>query len=232
MALPSISTPEFQTTIPSTGEKVTYRPFLVKEEKLLLMAMEGKDAVEMSNAMLNILKNCILSDIDIEKLSTFDVEYLFLTLRGKSVGEVVTIKINHTNETDCKHLSEVNFSVEDIKVVGDIGDGKIMLTDDVGIKLRYPKMSDLTDIDSNNSESMFKMIRKCIEYIFDQENVYADFNEEELSSWIDGLNQTQFGKITKFFEEIPKLSHTIEWTCESCGQKDSITLEGLQSFFT
>lgn len=196
------------------------------------MAMEGGDAIEMSNSMLSILKSCILSDVDVDKLSTFDVEYLFLTLRGKSVGEVVTVNINHTKETECKHLSEVQIAIDDIKVVGDISDGKIMLTEDVGIKIRYPKMSDLKDVDSGDAETMFKMIRKCIEYIFDKQDVYSDFTEEELGNWIDGLNQTQFGKITKFFEDIPKLSHKVEWTCEKCKEKDSITLEGLQSFFT
>lgn len=232
MALPSISTPEFQTTIPSTGENITYRPFLVKEEKILLMAMEGGDAVEMSNAMLNILKSCILSEVDVEKLATFDIEYLFLTLRSKSVGEVITLNINHTTETECKHLSEVKVSIDDIKVEGEISDGKIMLTDSIGIKLRYPKMSDLKDVSTADSETMFKMVRKCIEYIFDKEDVYSDFTEEELETWIDGLNQTQFGTITKFFENTPKLSHTVEWTCEKCKEKDSIKLEGLQSFFT
>lgn len=232
MALPSISTPEFQTTIPSTGETITYRPFLVKEEKLLLMAMEGGDALEMSNAMLNILRSCILTEIDVHSLATFDVEYLFLTLRSKSVGEVINLKINHTTETECAHSSEINIAIDDIKVNGDIIDGKIMLTDDVGIKLRYPRMSDLKEVDSNNSESMFKMIRTCIEYIFDKEEVYSDFSEKEIADWVDGLNQKQFAMITSFFEGMPKLSHIAEWTCEKCGQKDNIKLEGLQSFFT
>ena len=232
MALPSIGTPEFQTIIPSTGENITYRPFLVKEEKILLMAMEGGDAVEMSNAMLNILKSCILSEVDVEKLATFDVEYLFLTLRGKSVGEVVTLNINHTIETECKHLTEMKLNIDDIKVQGDISDGKIMLTEDVGIKLRYPQMTDLYDVNTADSESLFKMVRKCIEYIYDKEDVYSDFTEEELETWVDGLNQTQFKMITKFFEDAPKLTHTIEWTCEQCKEKDSIKLEGLQSFFT
>jgi len=232
MALPSIVTPEFQTVIPSTGESIMYRPFLVKEEKILLMAMEGGDAVEMSNSMLKILKSCILSDIDVDKLSTFDVEFLFLTLRSKSVGEVITLNIKHPKETECKHLSEVKVAVDDIKVSGDISDGKIMLTDTVGVKLRYPKMSDLKNVDEQNAESMFKMIRLCTEYIFDKEEVYSDFTEEELGNWIEGLNQSQFSMITKFFEDIPRLSHKVEWTCEKCGEKDSITLEGLQSFFT
>lgn len=232
MALPSISTPEFQTVIPSTGETIAYRPFLVKEEKILLMAMEGGDAREMSNAMLNILKGCILSDIDISKLATFDVEYLFLTLRSKSVGEVMTLNVKHTTETECQHITEIKVNIDDINVQGDINDGKIMLTDTVGIKLRYPQMSDLDAVSTADSESLFKMIRRCIEYIFDKEDVYSDFTEKELEEWMDGLNQAQFGSITKFFEDAPKLSHTIEWTCQQCGEKDIIKLEGLQSFFT
>jgi hypothetical protein len=232
MALPSISTPEFITQIPSTGEEIKYRPFLVKEEKILLMAMEGGDANEMSTAMLNILKGCILSDIDVNKLATFDIEYLFLTLRSKSVGEVVTLNVKHTTETECRHMTEIKVNIDDIKVQGEISDGKIMLTDIVGIKLRYPKMSDLNTVTTADSESLFKMIRRCIEYIFDGESVYSDFTEKELEEWVDGLNQSQFGMITKFFENLPKLTHTVEWTCEQCKEKDSIKLEGLQSFFT
>lgn len=232
MALPSIATPEFTTKIPSTGQEIRYRPFLVKEQKILLMAMEGKDANEIMVSVRNILSNCILSDdVNIDKLSTFDVEYLFLKLRSKSVGEVIKIKVNHPEGSECKYLSEVDVNVDAVEIRGEVKNGKIMLTDQIGLKLRYPTMNDLKGVSLDDAESMFKMVRKCIEYIFDQDDVYADFSEKELTEWIEGLNQTQFGKITEFFESMPKLSHTIEWECKSCGNKDSVTVEGLQGFF-
>jgi len=232
MALPSIATPEFITKIPSTGQEIRYRPFLVKEEKILLMALEGKDSNEIMLSVQNVLKNCILSeDVSVNKLATFDIEYLFLKLRSKSVGEVIKIKVNHANDSECKYATEVDINIDKINVEGDIKDGKLMLTDKVGLKLRYPTMEDLKGISIDDAESMFKMVRKCIEFIFDEDNVYSDFTEKELSDWIDSLNQTQFAKITQFFEGMPKLSHKIDWECKSCGKNDSVTVEGLQGFF-
>ena len=232
MALPSIATPEFKTTIPSTGEEIVYRPFLVKEEKLLLMAMEGNDEGEITDAVMKILSNCVLSDINVDKLATFDVEYLFLKLRGKSVGEVIELKVSHVKDTECQHHSDVSVNLDDVTVQGEIGDGKIMLTDTVGVKMKYPTMGQVNGMSLTNADDMFKMIISCIDFIFDKENVYNEFTDDEIMSWIETLNQSQFKKISDFFEEMPKLSTTSEWTCEKCGEKDSIKVEGLQSFFT
>lgn len=230
MALPSISTPEFQTNIPSTGETITYRPFLVKEEKILLMAMEGKDNREIYNAVLKLLQNCITQDIDVNRLSTFDIEYLFLKLRGKSVGEVVALKVGHQN-SECKHLTEVDINIDEIEVTGEISDGKVMITEEIGVKLRYPNMQDVIKVDADDAGALFDMISSCIEYIFDQQEVYNEFTKEEIVTWTEQLNQTQFKKITDFFENLPKLSKEVEWVCDKCGEKDSIKLEGMQSFF-
>ena len=231
MALPSISTPEFQTRIPSSGQEITYRPFLVKEEKILLMALEGGDQREITRSIIKLLRNCILTeDVDAEKLSTFDVEFLFLKLRGKSVGEVIELKIGHT-ESECTHTTDISVNLDAIEVQGEVSDGKIMLTDQVGVKLAYPTIDSTLGVDTDSADSMFDMITDCIEYIYDQEEVYSDFTKEELQNWVDQLNQSQFKKITDFFQDMPKLSHKVEWTCEKCGEKDSILLEGLQSFF-
>lgn len=232
MALPSISTPEFITQIPSTGQEVKYRPFLVKEEKILLMALEGEDTNEIQNAVLNILGNCILTPVEVEKLAVFDVEYLFLQLRGKSVGEVINLKVGHTN-SQCAHKSDVDLIIDDIKVVGEVADPKIMLTEEVGVMMRYPNISDLTrSTGKDDAETLFKLINRCIDYVFDAENVYNDFSESEIEDWINSLNQTQFQKIVDFFQSSPKLEHEVKWKCEKCGEEDSVKLEGLQSFFT
>ena len=230
MGLPSLATPQFSTKIPSTGQEVEYRPFLVKEEKVLLMALEGGDQKEISKATQNIIKSCVLSDINIDKLATFDIEYLFLKLRGKSVGELVELQLGHS-DSECDHKTEIQINLDEIEVVGDISDGKIMIDDKIGVKMRYPGIDDIAGLEEQNTESMFSVINNCVEYVFDEENVYSDFTKKEIEEWTGNLSQNQFEKLTDFFQSIPKLSHTVEWTCEKCGEKESVTLEGLQSFF-
>lgn len=230
MALPSISTPEFVTNIPSTGEKIKFRPFLVKEEKVLLMALEGNDQEEITRAILNILDSCILDDVDVGKLSTFDVEFLFLNLRGKSVGEVIEVKLGHT-EGDCKALTDASIPIDAIGIVNEISDGKIMLTEDVGVKMRYPTVQDVAKLDMRNSDDTFGLIAQCIEYIYDKENVYNEFTQQEIIDWVGNLNQAQFKNIASFFEEMPKLSYDLKWKCDACGESETRTIEGLQGFF-
>jgi len=231
MALPSISTPEFKTTIPSTGQKITYRPFLVKEEKILLMAMEGNDQKEIEHAIKKILTNCILDDVDVDSLAMFDMEFLFLQLRGKSVGEVIELAVTHL-EGECKHRTDIKVNIDDIKLSNIEQEKKIMLTDDVGVMMKYPTMKEAMSVEGENAEAVFDILAKSIDYVFDMENVYNEFSEEELVEWINGLNQTQFQKILTFFESMPKLSYEVSWKCKECGEDDSITLEGIQSFFT
>jgi hypothetical protein len=230
MALPSIATPEFITTIPSTGQEIRYRPFLVKEEKVLLMALEGKDQKEITNAIVRLLNSCVLDEVDVGKLATFDIEYLFLQLRGKSVGEVVELTLSHT-DSECKHRTKYNVNLDDIKVRGDIKDGKVMITDTIGVKMKYPTIIGATKINSEKSSGIFELITSCIEYIFDEENVYADFTPKEIDDWLGQLNQNQFKKIAEFFEGMPTLRYDLKWKCEKCGEEDEIALEGLQSFF-
>lgn len=234
MALPSIATPEFQTIIPSIGEKISYRPFLVKEEKLLLMAMEGNDQQEIANTILKILKSCIMSEVDVDRLSTFDVEYLFLQLRGKSVGEVIELSVAHP-EGECKHRTQISISVDDIELSNSDNETKIMLTDDVGVKMKYPTMTETMNVSQftlSDTETLFKLITLSVDFVFDKENVYSDFNEQEIEDWINTLNQSQFAKIVQFFEGMPKLRHEVSYKCDKCGEEETIVLEGLQSFFT
>lgn len=230
MGLPSLSVPSFPIKIPSTGQEITYRPFLVKEEKVLLMAMEGKDKNEIKVAINKILESCINEDIDVTKLPTFDVEYLFLNLRAKSVGEIVTFKLGH-NSGECNHKTEVALNLTDIQVKGDIQDGTVMLDDKIGVKMHYPTASTFEKL-SGTSENIIEALADCIDYVFDQDEVYDDFKDEELVEWLGNLNKSQYSKINEFLNASPKLSHEIEWVCEECGEKDSVTLEGLYSFFT
>jgi hypothetical protein len=231
MALPVMAVPTFKTKVPSTGKQIEYRPFLMKEEKILLMAMEGGDAAEMAAAMKRTLESCIMTEIDIESLATFDLEYLFLQLRGKSVGEVIEISVGHTGETECQHRTEVKINIDDIKVSGVKKDKTISITDEIGVKVRYPSMNDALKLDSDDGDAPLKLIASCIDVVYDKENVYDEFTEDEMIEWLERLNKKQFDSVVKFFENIPKLSYKVEWTCPECKQKDSFVLEGMADFF-
>jgi hypothetical protein len=232
MALPALASPEFMTEIPSTKQQIKFRPFLVREEKILYMALEGQDAKEIENAIVTILSNCILDTIDINKLTLFDIEYLFLQLRGKSVGEKVELMLSHSDENnECQHKTKLEVDLDSIKIQGEVSDGKLMLDDKIGVKVRYPYINDASLVGKNESD-VFGTLSIFVEYVFDKDNVYNDFTKEEINDWLESLNQNQFRKLIEFFENVPKLAHDVEWTCPECKQKDSIKLEGLQSFFT
>ncbi len=234
MSLPQLVSPEFTTEIPSTKQKIKFRPFLVKEEKILLMASEGNDPAEMQRAVKSILSNCILTKIDVSNLATFDLEYLFLKLRGKSVGEEIELLMKHSSKSDCKHQTTVKMNLDDIKIVGKVSDGKIMLDDKIGVKLKYPTFDEVAKMSENqsNTEIIYKTMAMLIEYVYTEEEVYNDFTDEEMEEWITKLNQKQFAKITDFLADMPKLSQKVEWTCSKCEEKDTVVLEGLQAFFT
>ena len=232
MALPALASPEFMTEIPSTKQQIKFRHFLVREEKILYMALEGQDTKEIENAIVTILSNCILDTVDIDKLTLFDIEYLFLQLRGKSVGEKVELMLSHSDENnECQHKTKLEVDLDSIKIQGEVSDGKLMLDDKIGVKVRYPYINDASLVGKNESD-VFSTMSIFVEYVFDKDNVYNDFSKEEMNEWLESLSQTQFRKLIEFFENVPKLAHDVEWTCPECKQKDSIKLEGLQSFFT
>ena len=234
--LPMVQAPSFITKLPSTGVEIKYRPFLVKEEKVLLMALEGQDQKEIMNAVFNIVSECIITNINANEISTFDLEYLFLRLRGKSVGEIIELTVGHQGNTDCDGKSKVSINIDDIEVQGNIEDGKIMIDDDVGVKMRYPNITDMekiqTAVQKDSISSTFEVISMCTQYIFDRDNVYNDYTDKELESWYENLSQQQFEKISNFFSNVPKLAHDIYWTCPKCGESETIHLEGMESFFT
>ena len=240
MALPKIDTPIYELDLPLSKKHIRFRPFLVKEQKNLLMAMESGDSKSIEQNVKQVLNNCTVTEnIDIEKLPVLDVEYYFLNLRARSVGEIVENKYrcdNQVDESPCGNLMETSLNLLDIKIE-DVKENNdvIQLTDTISIKLKYPefsvinKLSKLTDV----SDIAFEMIADSVEYIFDGEQFYyaKETTTEEMVEFIEGLNQQQFAKIEDFFANLPKLEKKIEMKCSRCGFEHKLDVEGLESFF-
>ena len=239
MSLPKLNVPVYETVLPSTEKVIKYRPFLVKEEKVLLAAMEDGKNDTIMNAVKEVLKNCIQSKIDLDKLPTFDLEFLFLRLRAKSVGEEVTIGLKpwgcpQNNGELCDKTTEVKVNLEEVKVIKDEKHtSKIMLDDNVGIKMRYPDISKINIDTGNDMETGMKMIHQSIDMIFTSEETHErdTISEKELEDFIDSLNTEQFAKIRTFFDTMPQLKHTAKYTCSTCGEEKETTITGLNSFF-
>lgn len=234
MALPKMAVPMYSVVLPSTGQELQMRPYLVKEEKILMIALESNDPQQISTAVRNIIVSCIEDIIDMDELTVFDIEKLFLELRSISVGETVELSIKcsecEENNTAAVNLKEVKLS-EYVQ-----GANIIQLDTSIGIELKYPTVNDITDISAGKLESvegMLELITNCIVNIFDADNVYSakDEKKEALNEFIDGLNSAQFKKIQAFFESTPMLVHNIEFKCSKCEHENSIELKGLNSFF-
>jgi len=237
MALPKLNVPVYEAILPSTEKVIKYRPFLVKEEKLLLTAQEsGEDAV--LPAVKQIIKNCIQGEIDVDNMPIFDIEFLFLRLRAKSVGEEITIGLKpwgcpQNNGELCKFTTEVTINLEEIKCVKDKKHtSKIMLDDKVGIMMKYPDISQM-GIKGSEIEMGMKIIKNCISMIFTQEETHEkdSFTDKELDEFIDSLNSKQMEGINNFFETMPTIKHTAKYTCKTCGEEKETTVQGLNSFF-
>jgi len=228
--LPTLSVPEFTTILPSTGDEIRFRPFLVKEEKILLIALEDGESKTIVRAVVDLLKNCIIDDVDVESLPTFDIEYLFMQVRSKSVGETIEMVLSHGADKECRNQTKHLLNIEDIKVTGQVDDGKIKLDEKIGVKVKYPSYSRNKTID-RNAENLFVLIRENIEYVYDDDNIYDEFSEEEMMQWLEHLNSEQFEKILSFFTRGPSLRHVIEWECPECKEKDYAVMEGLKDFF-
>ena len=239
MSLPKLNVPVYETVLPSTEKVIKYRPFLVKEEKVLLTAMEDGKTETIMNAVKQVLKNCIQSKIDLDQLPTFDLEFLFLRLRAKSVGEEVTIGLKpwgcpQNNGELCDKTTEVKVNLEEVKVIKDEKHtSKIMLDDNVGIKMRYPDISKIDSDMGDNFETGMKMVKDSIDMIFTSEETHErdTISEKELEEFIDSLNTEQFGRIKEFFDTMPQLKHTAKYTCSTCGEEKETTITGLNSFF-
>jgi hypothetical protein len=240
--LPKIDVPVYEIKLPSNGESVKFRPFTVKEEKLFLMAYESDDTNYSVDTIIQVLNNCIVSDIEIRDLPTFDIEYLFLHLRARSVGEVVKLKYRCNNEVGteeepkkCNNSVEIDLNVLEIEPTREPNhSNKIEITENLGMVMRYPKMNlikDNTGVEEFNI--VLDLITNCVDYIYDENNIYytKDSTKEELTEFLDSLQTKDLEKIKNFFDTMPKLKKKIDFECKKCGYKENIELEGLQSFF-
>ena len=238
MALPKLNVPVYEAILPSTEKVIKYRPFLVKEEKLLLTAQEsGDDAV--LPAVKQIIKNCVHGEVDVDNMPLFDIEYLFLRLRAKSVGEEITLGLKpwgcpQNNGELCEFTTEVSVNLEEIKCVKDKKHtSKIMLDDKIGIMMKYTDISQMNIGKSENDTMGMKIIKNSINMIFTEEETHEkdSFTDKELDDFIDSLNTKQMDKIRNFFETMPTLKHTVKYNCKTCGEEKETTVQGLNSFF-
>jgi hypothetical protein len=237
--LPRIATPTYELELPSTGDTIKFRPFLVKEEKLLVIALESEDTKQITTAIKTVIKNCIeTKGIKVETLPTFDIEFLFLNIRGKSVGE--EIEVNIICPDDGTTDVEIKINIDDIKVHRDINhNNKIKLDDNLMMEMKYPSLEQFIknnfDLSSNNNamEQSFELVASCVDKIYNSEEVWsaADVTKKELLEFLDQMNSSQFKEIEKFFETMPKLSHTIKVTNPNTNVESDVVLEGLSSFF-
>jgi len=240
MPLPKINTPTYELELPSTGKKIKYRPFLVREEKILVIAMESEDMKQITDAVIDILNSCILTrGVKVDQLSTFDIEYLFLNVRSKSVGE--TVEVNVTCPDDGETQVQMEINVDDIKMVKNKKHKNIIKLDDtLSLKLRYPSMNQFVENNFETSESTSEidrsldMIITCVDTVFDEEESWSasDCTKKELREFIEQLNSKQFKDIEAFFTTMPKLSHTIKVKNPNTKVESEVVLEGLASFFS
>ena len=240
MSLPVLNTPTFELILPSTGKKVKFRPFLVKEQRNLMMALESDESDTIERNVKQILTNCTLTEnIDIDSLPVIDIEYYFLNLRARSVGEVVEndyICNNTVDDKECGNKMKASFNILELKVQIDPDSKEIIqLTDKISIKMKYPEYSIINKLKNKKSEvdMAFEIIADSIEYVFDGEQYYyaKETPKKELSDFIDSLNQEQFSKIENFFNNLPKMKKEIDMTCSKCGFNHHIMVEGLEDFF-
>ena len=233
MALPQLNTPSYEMEVPSTGETVKYRPFLIKEQKVLMIAQETGSEKDMARAMCDIVKSCTNGEIkNPEKLPTFDIEYMFLQLRAKSTGAEVELELTCPDDDETKVPVTVN--LEEVKVqTDDDHSTEIMITDTIGLNMKYPSMMDISKYQVGKTKSVdltFGVIKDCLKSVFDEEQVYEDMGKKELDEFIESMNTEQFGKLQKFFDTMPKVKHTIKITNPKTNVESEVIVEGMQNF--
>jgi len=245
MSLPKISAPLFELTLPSSGESIQYRPFLVKEQKILMMAMESEDQKAMMNAVKQIINNCSVTEVDVNKLPIFDLEFFFLRLRAKSIGEEVELNVRHPTGynnvgKECDGATKFKLNLMNVEVEKTLAHmDKIVLDEStgVGVKFKYPTSSLYEEYEYKEGDTELDVASQaiigCIDYIFDKDNIYKreDSTKEELVEFLENLSQEQFQKLNAFFETMPKLKHNITWKCAKCGVEEKLDIEGLANFF-
>ena len=237
MPLPSIATPTYEIILPSSNRKIKFRPFLVKEEKILILAMESQDTKQIASAVKNVLTHCILTKgIKVDKLSTFDIEYLFLNIRGKSVGEVIEIMV--TCPDDGKTQVPMSINIDSIKVQKDKDHSPdIKLDDQYTLRMKYPSLNEFIknnfDAGDLKVDDTFDLIASCIDQVFSDEESWTsdECTKKELIDFIEQMNSSQFKKVEKFFDTMPKLQHTVKVVNPNTNVESEVNIEGLQSFF-
>jgi len=238
MPLPKIATPTYELELPSTGKTISYRPFLVKEEKLLVLALESEDTKQITNAIKAVLKSCVQTKgIKVETLPTFDIEFLFLNIRGKSVGE--ELEVNVICPDDEETQVKVTINLDDIQIEkSEDHNNQIKLDDELMMEMKYPSLDEFikNNFDFKNENAMdqsFQLIASCIDKIYNEEEVWAtaDCTKKEVNEFLEQMNSSQFKEIETFFETMPKLSHTIKVTNPKTKVESDVVLEGLASFF-
>lgn len=235
MALPVLATPTYELTIPSTKAVVKFRPFLVKEEKALLIAQQSEDDKTMLNTLKDIIRSCTFDKVNPDSLAVFDIEYIFIQLRAKSVGEISELIFTCLECNDPNAKININIDLTKLQIEHDKAhNSKIELADNLGIQMKYPSFKSLSKLkDLNNADSIFEVVFDCIDYIYDADNVYpaVEQSREDLETFVDNLTQDQFKKIKDFFDTMPKLKHELNFKCPVCGYDHHQTIEGLENFF-
>ena len=245
MPLPTIATPSYTLEIPSIKKEIKFRPFLVKEEKILIIAMESEDSKQIADAVKTVISNCILTKgIKVDQLATFDIEYLFLNIRARSVSEIINLNYKCNNDVKnkedddthkCGHTVKIDVNILDVKPKTDAKqETKIQITDKVGMVMKYPNFDTLKKYENvNQADVIMKLTSDCIDYIYDDDQIFyaKDTPEEELIEFIEGMQSKDLEKIKNFFDNMPKISKDLDFKCGKCGHEEKIIVEGLESFF-
>lgn len=240
--LPKIDVPVYDLKLLSTGKKVKFRPFTVKEEKLFLMAAEANDAKTVTETIKQIINNCLLDKVDVEELPLFDIEQIFVQLRAKSVGEIVNLKYRCNNkifdeeskeEKNCNTVVEIDVDLNDIVPKEKVkNESKIEITDDLGIVMKYPSLKILSNYEDDES-SVLDTIISCIDYIYDKDEMYyaKDSTKEELVEFVESMQTKDLQKLKEFFDTTPKMRKNVHFKCPKCNYEEDVLIEGLESFF-
>ena len=232
MALPSLNASKHELILPSTGEKVAYRPFLVKEEKLLLIAQNSENQNEIALALETIVDDCTFNKLNVKELPTFDIEYIFIQLRSKSVGSQTSIQVTCPDDNQTKVT--VDIDLNDVNcITNESHNPDIKLTDSIGMVMGYPKLNEMSNLNLNNQEVVFDLIASCVKQVYDSDNVYekTDMNKKELNEFIDSMTHNQLLQVQKFFETMPKVKHTVNVMNPNTNVESEVVIEGMNSFF-
>ena len=243
MALPKLDVPIYELKLPSTGKSIRFRPFLVKEEKLFLMASESNDIKNIVDTIRQVIRNCVIDEIDVDNMPVHDIEYFFLNLRARSISEVVELNYKCLNEVSddqgnskqCTGKVKFNLNLLELEPEKNPNHtNKIQITEKLGVVMKYPSFELLNEFATDyNSEKIIDIIVQCIDYFYDEENIYYAKNEtkEELTNYVDNLPTDTFSKIQNFFETMPKIRKNLNFKCPKCSHEEDIVLEGVQNFF-